>query len=101
MSQIYAMFAKRYNKGTVNTIWDGNDNEIFLHDDSSITQLTDNTKYKPNPHINTKDYIVCSGYDGLDIEIFMGVASEPISSTFFIVGGATLIFRGVRKKFMK
>jgi hypothetical protein len=79
------MFTNLLNNGTVNTIWDGNNNEIFLYDGSSITQLTDNSYDDSKPHINAKGYIVWSGYDGIETEIFMEIVSELISSTFFIV----------------
>jgi len=58
----------------------------------------DNSYHDSKPHINAKGDIVWSGYDGLDTEIFMTVVPEPISSTLFIVGGATLGFRQCRKR---
>jgi hypothetical protein len=42
------------------------------------------------------------GINGIDdLSGFVGVVPEPISSTLFIVGGATLGFRRFRKKFKK
>jgi hypothetical protein len=46
------------------------------------------------------DDILLGGADGR-VQLYTSVVPEPVSSTLFIIGGATLGFRCFRKKFKK
>ncbi len=51
--------------------FDGEDNEIFLHDGTTATQLTNNSYEDTLPQINAGGYVVWVGFDGEDNEIFL------------------------------
>ena len=60
--------------------FDGNDEEVFLFDGSSVTQLTDNDYDDDQPQV-AGDYVVWRGHSGTDTEIFVFDGSDVVALT--------------------
>ena len=65
--------------------FDGEDNEIFLHDGTTATQLTNNSYEDTLPQINAGGYVVWVGFDGEDNEIFLydGTTATPLTNNSY------------------
>ena len=55
----------------VYTVFDGHDDEIYLNDNGTVLQLTDNAYDDIAPRIWNNRQVVWTGYDGTDWEIFL------------------------------
>jgi Cadherin-like len=79
---------------------DGNDNEIYLFDGNTVTQLTDNTIDDYRPILSGRN-VVWQGYDGNDDEIFFyngttvsQLSNNDYSDRDYQISGNNVVWRG-------